>query len=157
MIKRIMFVCHGNICRSPMAEFVMKKFASEAGLELEISSAAVSDEEIYGGVGNPVYPQAARVMRSHGLDPSGKRAVKLQKADLSKYDLFVCMDEENVRGVRSILGPAAESKTVKLLACAGEEGDVADPWYTGKFEYAYADIERGCRALLTAIKTEKIK
>ncbi len=149
---RIMFVCHGNICRSPMAEFVMKKLVQEHGLEnkIQISSSAVSTEEI----GNPVYPPARRELARHGISCEGKQAVQLKKADYEKYDLFLLMDNSNLFYICRIFPDDPEQKIYKLLEYAGGSGDVADPWYTGDFEKAYQDIYHGCTAALDKIQEE---
>ena len=147
-----MFVCHGNICRSPMAEFIFKKLVRDAGRESEfiITSSATSTEEIWNGVGNPVYPPAREELKKHGIECGGKRAVQLTAADAEKYDLFLCMDSANLRNAKRILGQKAEGKVKKLLDLAGG-GDVADPWYSDRFDIAYADILRGCEALLKSL------
>ena len=149
-MKRIMFVCHGNICRSPMAEFIFKKMLAEKGLSegFVVASSATSTEEIWGDVGNPVYPPAKKELLKHGITCEGKRAVQLKKSDYNKYDLFVAMDSMNVRNIMRIFGTDKDSKVSKLLDHTDEKGDVADPWYTGRFEVTYSDIERGCKALL---------
>lgn len=149
-MKRIMFVCHGNICRSPMAEFIFKKMLAEKGLRegFVVASSATSTEEIWGDVGNPVYPPAKKELLKHGISCEGKRAVQLKKSDYNKYDLFVAMDSMNVRNIMRIFGSDKDSKVSKLLDHTDEKGDVADPWYTGRFEVTYSDIERGCKALL---------
>lgn len=150
MVK-IMFVCHGNICRSPMAEFVFKDMVQKAGRgdEFVIRSSAVSDEEIYGGVGNPVYPPVAAILKAKGIDCLHKRAQKLLPSDAEKYDLFVCMDDGNVRRAVGILGRKYADKCVKLLSFAGEERDVSDPWYTRDFDTCYDDIVKGLTAMLS--------
>lgn len=149
---KIMFVCHGNICRSPMAEFVFKKMLDGAGVKgITVSSSATSSEEIRNGVGNPVYPPAKAEMKKHGIDCTGKRAVQLKRDDYGKYDLFVGMDGANVRNMHRIFGSDPENKVKKLLNYVGEDSDVADPWYTGEFDKTYYDIERGLRALLEKI------
>lgn len=147
-----MFVCHGNICRSPMAEFIFKKLVRDAGRESEfiIASSATSTDEIWNGVGNPVYPPAREELKKHGIECGGKRAVQLTAADAEKYDLFLCMDSANLRNAKRILGQKAEGKAKKLLDLAGG-GDVADPWYSDRFDIAYSDILRGCEALLKSI------
>ena len=149
MIK-IMFVCHGNICRSPMAEFVLKDMVKKAGRENEfvIASSATSTEEIWGGVGNPVYPPARDELKKHGISCEGKRAVQVKKSDYENYDYLICMDENNMRNIRRIIGSDPEDKIVKLLSFTGENRDVADPWYSGDFETCYRDIYNGCKALL---------
>lgn len=148
-MKRIMFVCHGNICRSPMAEFIFKKMVKENGVEheFEISSSATSTEEIWRGVGNPVYPPAKRELLKHGITCDGKRAVQLKVEDYENYDFFVCMDGANVRNATRILNGDKQNKVVKLLSFAGKDADVSDPWYTDRFDVAYADIYEGCKAL----------
>ena len=149
-MKRIMFVCHGNICRSPMAEFIFKKMLSEEKLteSFVVASSATSTEEIWGDVGNPVYPTAKKELLKHGITCDGKRAVQLKKSDYDKYDYFIAMDSMNVRNIMRIFGSDKEGKVSKLLDHTNEKGDVADPWYTGKFDVTYSDIEKGCRALL---------
>lgn len=152
MVK-IMFVCHGNICRSPMAEFIFKKLVKEKGMEKDfiISSSATSSEEIYGGVGNPVYPPAVRELALHGISCKGKRAVQLQKSDYEKYDLFVGMDSYNIRNMVRILGSDPKGKISKLMDHTSRGGDVADPWYSDRFDIAYRDIYEGCVSLLGSL------
>ena len=148
---RILFICHGNICRSPMAEFVMKELVRERGLEdrFEIRSCATSTEEIWNGVGNPVYPPAKRELARHGIDCAGKRAVQLTPEDYNRYDYLICMDRNNVRNAVRITGRGEKYRL--LLEYAGESRDVADPWYTGDFERTYEDVLKGCTALLDII------
>ena len=143
---RIMFVCHGNICRSPMAEFVMKKLVSEAGYsdEFHIASSATSTEEL----GNPVYPPARSELAKHGIGCGGKTAVQLRKSDYDKYDYFIGMDTANIRNMNRIFGRDKDGKIYKLLTFAGRGDDVSDPWYSRDFSTAYADIEEGCKGLL---------
>lgn len=146
MIK-ILFVCHGNICRSPMAEFVMKDLVSKAGLsgEFEIASAAVSSEEL----GNPVYPPAARELSRHGIHCAGKRARRLTREDYDLYDLLIAMDHSNLSGMARICGGDPEGKFSLLLSHAGRpDEEVADPWYTGDFEATWSDVLSGCEGLL---------
>ena len=152
-MRKIMFVCHGNICRSPMAEFVMKDLAEKAGRakEFEIASCAVSDEEIWGGIGNPVYPPVKALLAEKGISCAGKRARLLTAKDGEYYELFLCMDGSNVRRAKSILGERNGKKCKKLLSLLGEDGDVADPWYTRNFEEAYRDILRSCEKLLETL------
>lgn len=147
---RIMFVCHGNICRSPCAEFVFKKLTAERGLSDKyfVSSSATSTEEIYMGVGNPVYPPMRDVLSRHGIDCTGKRAVQLKASDAEQYDLFIGMDSANIRNMHRMLPSAAHSKIHKLLEFCNSTADVSDPWYSGKFDLAYNDILKGCTALL---------
>ena len=155
---RIMFVCHGNICRSPMAEFIFKRMVSDRGLSEEffIASSATSTEEIWQGIGNPVYPPAAAELSRHGISAEGKRAVQLKHSDLDGYDMFVGMDSAHVRNMKRILGEDSESKVYKLLEFTPEGGEVADPWYSDRFDIAFADIYRGCDALLKHLLKEKI-
>ena len=150
---RIMFVCHGNICRSPMAEFIFKAMIRERGMEgrFVVASSATSTEEIWGGVGNPVYPPACEELARHGIACDGKRAVQLRREDYDKYDLFIGMDSANVRNMNRMLGGDPEGKIRKLMDYTGRGGDVADPWYSERFDIAYRDIEQGCRALLAEL------
>ena len=152
MVK-IMFVCHGNICRSPMAEFLFRDMVKKAGREGEIScaSSAVYAEEIWGENGSPVYPPVKALLSSLGISCEGKRAVQLRASDAEKYDFFVCMDESNLRGAKRILGAAGAGKCRKLLSFAGEDGDVSDPWYTRDFQKAYEDIRRGLEGILRSV------
>ncbi|MBO5065467.1 MAG: low molecular weight phosphotyrosine protein phosphatase [Clostridia bacterium] len=152
MIK-IMFVCHGNICRSPMAEFVFKDLVLKKGMEdkFYISSSATSTEEIWNGVGNPVYPPAKRELAKHGISCEGKRAVQLKRSDYDKFDYFIGMDRANIRNMNRILENDPQNKIYKLLTFAGLSDDVADPWYTGDFETTYNDVAEGCEALLNFI------
>lgn len=145
-MKKIMFVCHGNICRSPMAEFIMKKLVRENGIadNFQISSSATSTEEI----GNPVYPPAREELKRHGISCDGKYAVQVKKSDYEKYDLFLIMDDLNNRNIMRIFGKDPESKVHKLLEFAGRNDNVADPWYNGRFDVAYNDIYDGCSGLL---------
>ena len=148
-MKRIMFVCHGNICRSPMAEFIFRDMLEKRGREAEfiIASSATSTEEIWNGIGNPVYPPAKAELAKHGISCGGKRAVQLKKSDYDKYDLFLCMDSRNVTNTMRILGSDPDHKVRKLL----EHKDVSDPWYTDRFDAAYNDIFEGCRQLLESL------
>ena len=152
MIK-ILFVCHGNICRSPMAEFVMKDLVEKAGLsnQFHIASAATSTEEIWNGIGNPVYPPAKAKLAEHGIRCEGKRAVQLTSSDYGKYDYLIGMDSANIRNMRRILGSDPGKKVFKLLSFAGSEHDISDPWYTGDFDATYRDVKPGCEALLAAL------
>jgi protein-tyrosine phosphatase len=145
-MKRILFVCHGNICRSPMAEFVMKELVLQAHLEhlFYIESAATSTEEI----GNPVYPPARRKLAEHGIGCQGKTARQMTRADYDRFDLLVGMDDWNIRNMRRMCGGDPEEKIVKLMDYTNRPGDVADPWYTGNFEATWQDVLLGCKALL---------
>ena len=145
-MERILFVCHGNICRSPMAEFVMKDLVRKAGADERffIASAATSTEEI----GNPVYPPARRKLEEHGIGCAGKTARQMTAADYREYDLLIGMDSANLRNMRRICGGDPEGKIRLLMDFTDRPGDVADPWYTGDFETTWRDISAGCRGLL---------
>ena len=149
MIK-IMFVCHGNICRSPMAEFILKKMVAEKGStdKFIIASSATSTEEIWNGVGNPVYPPARDELKKHGIDPGGKRAVQLTFGDYAKYDYLIGMDSANIRNMHHILGGDPDKKISRLMDYTSRPGDVADPWYSGNFDITYRDVLEGCEAIL---------
>ena len=149
MIK-ILFVCHGNICRSPMAEFIMKDLVQKAGLaaEFHIESAATSREEL----GNPVYPPARRKLAEHGISCAGHAARQLTKRDYDTFDLLIGMDRANLQNMRRICGGDPEGKLSLLLEHAGWSGDVADPWYTGDFEATWRDALEGCEALLKELR-----
>ena len=148
----VLFVCHGNICRSPMAEFVMKDLVRKAGADTEffIASAATSTEEI----GNPVYPPARRKLAEHGIGCAGKTARQLRREDYDRFDLLIGMDGANPRNMRRICGGDPEGKLSLLLDWAGRSGDVADPWYTGDFEATWQDVLAGCQGLLDALIKE---
>ena len=152
---RIMFVCHGNICRSPMAEFIMKDMVQKEGIDHQfvIASSATSTEEIWNGVGNPVYPPAKDQLARHNISCEGKRAVQLTAGDYNKYDLLIAMDDANVRNMHSILGGDPAGKIKKLMDFTNRPGNVADPWYSGRFDIAYRDIFEGCKALLVSLKS----
>ncbi|MBD5129477.1 MAG: low molecular weight phosphotyrosine protein phosphatase [Ruminococcaceae bacterium] len=143
---KILFVCHGNICRSPMAEFVMRDMCRKAGLEVVTASAATSTEEL----GNPVHRGTAGILRRLGIDYSAKRARQINRADYDEYDLLIGMDTANIRNMTRFWGDK-EKKIHKLLEFAGRADDVADPWYTGNFERTYLDVKEGCEALIAAI------
>ena len=145
-MKKIMFVCHGNICRSPMAEFIFKKLIRERGLESEFyaASSATSREEL----GNPVYPPARAELARHGIDTSGKYAVQMTRSDYEEYDLLIPMDSMNVRNLMKIIGSDPDGKVKKLMDYTSRGGDVADPWFTGEFSITYRDVFEGCRCLL---------
>ena len=148
MIK-VLFICHGNICRSPMAEYIFKDLVKKEGLEseFEIASAATSMEEI----GNPVYPPARRKLSEHGIDCSGKRAHQLLKSDYEKYDLLIGMDHANLRNMQRICGGDPDGKMHLLMDFTNRPGEVADPWYTGDFDTTWRDVEEGCQGLLQKI------
>lgn len=146
MKYKILFVCHGNICRSPMAEFVMKHLVEERGLQerFEIASAATSTEEI----GNPVYPPARRKLAEHGIGCQGKTARQMTMEDYRYYDLIIVMDRSNVRNLKRLLGEDAEGKVHLLMDYTSRPGEVADPWYTGNFDATWRDVLEGCEGLL---------
>lgn len=154
MTKKILFVCHGNICRSPMAEFVTKKIVKDLGKEseYEIASAATTEDAIIGGIGRDIDVRSQRVMNEHGIPFTHRQAKKMVKSDYAKYDYIVGMDEENFFDMNHISAGDPERKEYKLLSFTGSMMDVDDPWYTGDFEAAYQDIYRGCEALINKIE-----
>ena len=149
----ILFVCHGNICRSPMAEFVMKDLVKKAGLEaqFQIASAATSREEI----GNPVYPPARRKLAEHGISCDSHSARQLTNGDYEKYDLLIGMDKANLRDMYRICGGDFADKMHLLMDYTDHPGDVADPWYTEDFETTWKDVLAGCQGLLESLTTKE--
>jgi protein-tyrosine phosphatase len=149
-MTKILFVCLGNICRSPMAEFVMKDLVERAGLAgtFSIASAATSSEE----AGNPVYPPARRKLAEHGIQCAGKTSRQLRAEDYGKYDLLIGMDGRNLRNMERICGGDPEGKIHLLMDYTDRPGEVADPWYTGDFERAWQDILEGCERLLAHLQ-----
>lgn len=148
---KILFVCHGNICRSPMAEFVMKDLVKKQGRENDfyIASAATSTEEI----GNPVHRGTREKLREYGISTAGKYAVRLQKADYENYDWLIGMDQWNIRNMLRILGKDPENKVRLLLDFTDRKGEeIADPWYTGNFDDTYRDVLEGCLGLLRCLE-----
>jgi protein-tyrosine phosphatase len=145
-MTRVLFVCHGNICRSPMAEFVLRDMADKAGrgAEFVIASAATSTEEI----GNPVYPPARRKLAEHGIRCGGKTARQMTAEDYRRYDLLIGMDGRNLTNMRRICGGDPDGKMHLLMDFTRRPGEVADPWYTGDFDAAWRDVTEGCRGLL---------
>lgn len=151
-MKKIMFVCHGNICRSPMAEYIMKNLAEEAstGGELLIASSATSSEEI----GNGIYPYAEQTLRRHGLSGAGHRARRFTADDYNNSDLVVVMEDYNIRNLLRLIGCDCEGKVWKLLdftadtPVRGMGDDISDPWYHGNFDKTYDEISAGCKALM---------
>ena len=139
-----------------MAEFIFRNMAERLGRgnEFSVSSCATSTEEIWGGIGNPVYPPAKAELAKHGISCEGKRAVQLKKSDYDKYDLFIGMDSMNIRNMYRILGSDPDCKIRKLMEFTDRGGDVADPWYSGRFDVAYRDIYDGCEALLNLLISE---
>lgn len=155
MIK-VLFICHGNICRSPMAEFIFKDLIKKKGIEDKffVSSCATSTEEIWGDVGNPVYPPARDELKKHGISCEGKRAVQLKKSDYGEYDYLIAMDSNNIRNMNRMLGGDPDGKVSKLMDYTDRRGDVADPWYSDRFDVAYRDIYDGCVGLLKYLTGE---
>ena len=150
MKTKILFVCHGNICRSPMAEFIMKDLVEKAGKsgKYEIASAATSTEEI----GNSVYPPARQKLAEHGISCKGKTARQITRADYSYYDLIIGMDTYNMRNMLRCFGGDDEGKVHKLMDFTSRKGDVADPWYTGNFDATWRDCLEGCTELLKRLE-----
>lgn len=149
MVK-ILFICHGNICRSPMAEFVMKDLVKKQNREADfyIASAATSTEEI----GNPVYPPARKKLAEVGIRVDGKYAVQLRKSDYDKYDYLIGMDSMNIRNIMRIIGNDSDNKVYKLRDFTNNHGDIADPWYSGDFDTTYEQVLEGCQKLLESIE-----
>lgn len=145
---RILFVCHGNICRSPMAEFVMKELVKKENIEAYIASAATSREEI----GNDIHYGTKRKLREAGIPTEERRAIQMTKSDYEKYDYIIGMDDWNIRNIMRIIGNDTDNKVYKLLSFDGDTGDVKDPWYTGNFDETYTDVLRGCIGLIKKIK-----
>lgn len=152
-ITRILMVCHGNICRSPMAEFVMKDMIEKKHLGecFYVASAATSTEEI----GNPVHYGTRKKLREHGISTDGKYAVLLAPRDYDKYDYLIGMEQRNVTNMLKILGGDPEGKVRRLLDFGADPRDIADPWYTGDFDITYDDVHEGCKALLTHILNQE--
>ena len=146
MIK-ILFICHGNICRSPMGAYILKDLVRSRGIEdlFQIDSAATSYEEI----GNPVYPPARRELRKHGISCEGHHARRMEKHDYEAYDYLIAMESYNIRNMLRILGDDPEGKITRLLDYTDRPGDIDDPWYTGDFETAYRQIREGCEGFLS--------
>lgn len=152
MIK-ILFICHGNICRSPMAEYVLRDMAGKAGYGGRIitASSATSTEEI----GNPVHRGTREKLKQHGISVAGKTAVQLKKSDYTKYDYLIGMDSRNISNMERMVGGDPDKKIYKLLEFAGQDRDIADPWYTGNFDETYDDIREGCEGLMRFLFPEK--
>ena len=145
-MKKILFVCHGNICRSPMAEFVMKHLVREAGLadKILVESKALYRDEI----GSDTHRGTREVLRTHNIPFEKRRATLMTAADYSAFDIIIGMDTENMNDLDRLTGGDPDRKVRRLLSYSGEERDVADPWYTGNFDVTYRDVDAGCHALL---------
>ena len=153
-IIRVLFVCHGNICRSPMAEFLLKHRLSTGNYrnQYEVASAATSTEEI----GNPVHPGTRRILYSHGINPAGKRARQMTKGDYKYYDYLIAMDSNNIRNMMRILGSDEDHKVFSLLDIIEHPRNIADPWYTDNFDETYRDIMEGLTALLQKMENDEL-
>lgn len=149
-MTKILFVCYGNICRSPMAEYVMKDLVQKAGLEeqFEIASAATSTEEL----GNPVYPPAQRKLAEHGIGVAGKTSRQLKNSDYEEFDLLIGMDRGNLWSMYQICGGDYADKMHLLMEFTDRPGDIADPWYTDDFEATWKDVLAGCQGLMEYLR-----
>ncbi|MDL2206833.1 low molecular weight phosphotyrosine protein phosphatase [Eubacteriales bacterium OttesenSCG-928-N13] len=149
-MKKIMFVCHGNICRSTMAEFVMKDLLRKEGLDKhwQVQSSATSTEEI----GNDTHPGTRRALHAHGIPFERRHAVQMRKQDYAQFDRWIGMDGRNIQNMLRILGGDPDHKVMRLLDLTDHPRDIADPWYTGEFEQTYSDVLEGCEALLAQIR-----
>lgn len=155
MMVKILFVCHGNICRSPMAEFVMKDLVGKKRLsdKFHIESAATSTEEI----GNEVYPPAKRKLAEHGISCKGKTARQMTRNDYSRFDLIIGMDQWNIRNMNRICGGDPERKIRMMMDFTNRPGEVADPWYTGDFDATWHDVTEGCEGILAWVEKQEKK
>ncbi len=153
MIK-VLFICLGNICRSPMAEFVFRDMVQKRGLadRFHIASAATSSEEL----GNPVHRGTTEKLKEYGISTKGKYAVQLKKKDYQEYDYLIGMEYRNIRGIQRIIGSDSEHKVSMLLDFTGNPRDIADPWYTGNFDKTYDDIVEGCEGFLNYLESQNL-
>jgi protein-tyrosine phosphatase len=149
-MTKILFVCHGNICRSPMAELILKDMVKKSGIadDFFIASAATSAEEL----GNPVYPGARKRLAKEGISVAGKYATHLERSDYEKYDYLIGMDSRNIANMQKVFGGDPQKKVSRLLDFSSRPRDIADPWYSDDFETAYNDIHEGCVALLRRLR-----
>ena len=156
MKKRICFICHGNICRSPMAEYMFRELIAKRGVadRFTVCSRAVSDEEIVGGVGHPVYPPVRELLRRHGIDCSQKRAEQLTRQDYEAWDLLIGMDRSNLRRMHALWGGDPAGKCRLLRDFTDDPGDIADPWYSRNFALTWRQVTAGCEALLERLSDE---
>jgi len=145
----VLFVCHGNICRSPMAEFVMKELVRKEGIKCVIESCATSTEEL----GCDMYPPAKRTLEAHSVPFTPRRARQMDSDDYGRFDMIVVMDSQNLRNIRPFVHGDPDGKVRKLMSYAGKDTDVADPWYSGDFERTYRDVVEGCRGILRVLRT----
>ncbi len=151
---KIMFICHGNICRSTMAEFVFKDMLAKEGMKnITVNSCATSREEI----GNDIHPGTKRILFEKGIPFEKRGAYQLTKNLYEENDLIIAMDEENLFGIRRIVGEYSKNKVKLLMEYAGECRDIADPWYTGNFELTYNDVKKGCEGLMETLKKNLTK
>ena len=152
-MEKLLFICTGNTCRSPMAEYIMKELVKREGVagDWEIESAAVSREEI----GNPVYPPVKKLLESKGISCAGKTAVQIEPADYDYYDYIIGAEHANVKNIAAMMGGDPKAKIYRLLDFTRNPRDIADPWYTGNFDATYRDVNEGCDALLAYILEQK--
>lgn len=152
-MKKVLFICHGNICRSPIAEFVMKNLLAKENIQgVEVASKAATSDAIHNGIGMPMDIRTRRVLDKHNIPYTGHEATLMTKEDYQNYDYLVCMDEENFMDMNRITGGDPDHKEYKLLQFTGNNKDIDDPWYTGDFDESYKEILAGCEGLIKEIK-----